>query len=1755
MNNKSVTFPVTIPVTATANSVITLVAHSTDNAGNTSLPVSLNLVIADVIKPSVTLSMRPGMTTIARGSSFTATVTASDNVGMDWLTVRTTGAYVSTQNKSFSVAKQLTHTFVVNVPLSAAAGGVITVTGEAEDTTDNVGQSAPLTLTVVNPSAQVSGLVRDASNNPVAGADVFVQAPNGIFTATTGADGFYGVSGTADGKIIVEARHLPTGSYGKVSGTLSANAGLTLNVGLSTAILMQSTFDDGDEGWTLVGNGSLVAANPYLYIHNQGGGATSYFAAPAKFLGNFSAAYGKSLEFTLLKGNLGTALVDSDLILSGAGMTLHYTLNKIPGNGWTSYSVPLDLSTLGWHVNSLSGRQPSEAELRAVLADLRGLWVRGDYLTANHVIYLDTVIIRTPTTRVQGMVTDVNGLPLPNALVTMTASSGVYVLRIDGDGRYDVRGLAYGNVAATATRADGLRRSTSIYLPSNGSVTLNVALLAAPVVSISHPVGGNSILEGAPLPITVTASSGVGLARVIFYLDGKAIFTDTTAPYRTDIVVPQDVPNISLGARAEDTDGNATLAANVVLTVLDDARTEVRGRVVDGSNGNAPVAGATVTWQEFSAVSDSEGNFSMTNVPTARGALTLLARKTINGRTLQATATVNPVASGITEAGDLILGINKFWVGGVTGLWHTASNWNEGKLPDGTSDVYIPITATVEIKADATINSLNGEGSVKLTSGTLTVNADSMPAALHVNGGTLSGAGTITVTNAFTWTSGTLGNGGRLVAQTSLLLDGTSTRNLYRTVINRGNGVWRNNTIRTYTGAVLINETGATLTTQGDLSLSYWSSDISVFENRGTLIHTANPTTTPATVGQLNIYATFNNSGTVLIEKGSLWARYGGTQSGTVTVATGATYYPNYYSNLATTFTANSLVQGGGRVEFTNNNVTLGGRYNITGTTLLSGGNVTLQSNITLPHLEMTAGSLSGTGAITVTNAFTWTSGNLNAGGKLVTEGRTLINGNNTRNLYRSWQNRGHAIWMMGSLRVFDGATLTNESGATLDLQGDVTWNWYTGNSSVLDNRGTILRTVSNGTATLEGTVNNSGSIKVQTGTLHISYQGTHNGSLEVNSGATLKLGLYINYIYTLAAGSTVQGAGTVQFVGSTVNVNGIYNVTGTTTATGGTTIFGPTATVTSVGNTLSVSGGTLNLGSHVITAETLSVSGSSTLIMNGASTFNNVTAAAGTLSGSGDMTVNNTLAWTGGATLSGTGRTTVNGALNIINTGTSPKYLSERTLINRGTGLWSDSGIRMTYGAKLINESGATFEIRGDLLLDQYNGAVSTFENRGTLIRSAGTGVATLEGIFINTGTVTVGSGTLEIAADGSNTGALNVNAGTRLRFKPTGTFTLGGSLASSGIVEISGGSVRVDNALTAPTLEINAGTLTGSGDVTVGTLLWTQTSGMSGTGRTIVTGNMSIDVIGLGSLVKTLDGRTLINRGAALWKKGEIDVKNGALIINDLGATLEIQTDNELDFPSNSGAQPVFENRGTLRKTAGAATGQTFDTVVYNSGTLAITGGMLSLTKSYSQTADGVLTLAVDGATAGSQLHQLKVTGAATLSGTLSITRTNGFTPNVGESFAVITYGSRSGSFGAVTGTAIGTDRQFQIRYDDAGKRVMLDVAVKPAAGSAGEPTFDRGITTTPPEVEMPPVNPEPTAEPESTPPTIFLPMLNGGSKTTIESDLPMFDPGQSISIPVQETPEGSAVEPLPTPTAQPVEDAAMAPRYGVFLPYIMN
>ena len=164
-------------------------------------------------------------------------------------------------------------------------------------------------------------------------------------------------------------------------------------------------FADNIDGWMVTGTG-----RPNETAHNSGPGSDgqpgfmmftdstaghTWLAMPDTFSGDHAGKYGGSLSYDL---NLisGTNFAGNPPImkLTGAnGTVLQYSDATLPErNQWTNYSA--DLTAGNWVKRN--GQAATEAELRAVLADIQSSEMRVEYINGGEQIGVDNVQFNAP---------------------------------------------------------------------------------------------------------------------------------------------------------------------------------------------------------------------------------------------------------------------------------------------------------------------------------------------------------------------------------------------------------------------------------------------------------------------------------------------------------------------------------------------------------------------------------------------------------------------------------------------------------------------------------------------------------------------------------------------------------------------------------------------------------------------------------------------------------------------------------------------------------------------------------------------------------------------------------------------------------------------------------------------------------------------------------------------------------------------------------------------------------------------------------------------------------------------------------------------------------------------------------------------------------------------------------------------------------------------------------------------------------------
>jgi hypothetical protein len=917
----------------------------------------------------------------------------------------------------------------------------------------------------------------------------------------------------------------------------------------------------------------------------------------------------------------------------------------------------------------------------------------------------------------------------------------------------------------------------------------------------------------------------------------------------------------------------------------------------------------------------------------------------------------------------------------------------------GTGIFDVPPGSLVEWDSGTfTLNSgaqLNGAGLYRISgSSTIAVNGSTTVSNLDMvsASSTLGGTGVLTIANTMNWTAGTMIGGGTTLIGPSATLNLGSVSLTGRTLENGGTVLW-NGTGLILSAAVITNRSGALFDSQNDVA-PFFAGIACRFDNVGTFRKSAGAGTTTLPSG-----VSFNNFGAVDVQTGRLVLAGGGSANGS--------------------FNVSPISQ----LEWPSGGFTLnpGAQLNGVGLYKVSGATVFDNTSLSVSNLDLAAGTLDGTGILTIAGTMNWTGGTMAGTGRtLVVPGAALnLPGSTTVFLSRTIENAGTFLWTgVGNLGM---GVITNRPGALFDVRSSAAFSFFAPNPR-FDNAGTFRKSTSTGTTTMNPNFTNYyGTVEIQAGTLLCNGSFANSGAVNLSAGTTSRLGgggMSTGPFDSPATALTEWTGGTFTLSsGAQLNGAGLYKVNGATLISG------------------------INLA------------------------VQNMDLAIGILDGAGIVTISNAMNWTGGS-MSGSGRTLIAPAATLNLNNPSQISLTTRTLENAGTVLWTGAGGIGLIGAAITNRPVALFHAQNAATI----GSISTtrFDNAGTFRKSVNPGTTTLNANFNNSGTLEIQTGTFSSGSPFVNNGAINLSAGATARLGSggsssgrfdapasalvewtVGNFTLstGAQLNGVGQYRINGGSLVANTNLTVENLDLNTGSLDGSSTVTMAhTMNWTGGS-MSGTGRTIISPSATLNINSPSPGGLSIS-RTLENGGTTTWTgAGNISMA-GSTITNRAGALFHVQ--NSAAFVGTT----RFDNAGTFRKSTSPGTTVIPNNVAFNNfGTVDLHSGILLANGGFLSSPNALLNCSLGGTNAGTGYGQLQVPGAVTLNGALSVDLINGFVPRSNSTFTLVTAGSRNGSFANFTYPSNAVTMQLSNTANSAIVRATdIFIAPQPAPVAAG-------------------------------------------------------------------------------------------------------
>jgi hypothetical protein len=407
----------------------------------------------------------------------------------------------------------------------------------------------------------------------------------------------------------------------------------------------------------------------------------------------------------------------------------------------------------------------------------------------------------------------------------------------------------------------------------------------------------------------------------------------------------------------------------------------------------------------------------------------------------------------------------------------------------------------------------------------------------------------------------------------------------------------------------------------------------------------------------------------------------------------------------------------------------------------LSAGSLSIAGNSSLNTLSLTGGTLLTPGSTAVSGLFTWDAGLLGGGGQLNAYGGIHLSPIGPTTLDSSIVNNfGAALWTGGNVNTIGGGAFNNLSGATFQANTSSTFHPILNNSGTLslNTNGTASLDTLNNSGTVQLA---TGNLHVASYTQSAGVTDIGGNALATDNmtwtGGSIIGGGQLNAINTLLIdsasplvldGTTLNNSGTATWIAGnigTVNGSTFDNLAGAAFRAQSDATF----------NTTFNNVGTFTLaGSATTSIDTLNNSATVNL-QSGTLDVVNYTQTGGVTDLGGSNTLNATnLTWTGGTFRNG-------GQVNALDTlfisGSNPLTLDGASLSNAGTGTWTAGNINTVNGSTFNNLSSATFTAQSNAAFHTTFNNDGTFVSSGGGTMSVDTlnnaGTLSLQGGILN--------------------------------------------------------------------------------------------------------------------------------------------------------------------------------------------------------------------------------------------------------------------------------------------------------------------------------------------------------------------------------------------------------------------------------------
>jgi autotransporter-associated beta strand protein len=1122
-------------------------------------------------------------------------------------------------------------------------------------------------------------------------------------------------------------------------------------------------------------------------------------------------------------------------------------------------------------------------------------WINSVAPAANNntdIASFDTVA--TQNAPVLGANRRINGLRFTAAGSLTFSGAGTLMLGASG--------INNSSTGGTKTIATSLILAAAQSFTNAGALTVSGAVANQTFLLTLTGTGNTGSLSGVVSGTGGLTKTGTGT----WTLSGASTFTGATIVRAGTLAVTA----LADGGTASPLGSSTNVAANLVL-----------------NGGTLSYTGATqstnrlFTLGTLSGTIDASGSGPLTfsnagsiAIPTFNASRTLTLTGTNTGANTLTPILADPTGTGVTSlvktgTGTWILSGANTFTGATTisagtlmlGAPGNANNTPLGNFAAGTT---VSSGATLDLNGftlgsaeDLTLNGTGVSGNGALTNSSASAATYSGLITLGSASSIVAATGDISVSNPVTITGAgfplTL-DGVGLSSSVASIIDNTSGG-----VVKNGTGTWTLTGVNTYTGPTVVNagilsvngtslpdSSAVTVAAPGILRLT-------AAETIGSLAGTGNVRLSTFTLnaGGDNTSTTFSGllTGAGALTKagtGTLTLSGRSTYAGLTTISAGTV-------QLGATGTATNTPLG---TAAAGTSVTFGAALDLNGFSLTAealtlegdgvafGGALTNSSSTAATYaglltLGFASSIVAGNGDILLTNAGTITGATfgLTLGGTATGSTLASILGTTTGTLTKS----GTGTWLLSGANTFRGATIIN--AGTLKL----------GNAAALGTAAAGTRVTATGAA-----LDLNGTSVANAEALSLVGTGVSSAGALTNSGAAAT---YAGAVTIGPGGATIGGTGPITLsaalatsanaltkVGAnTLTLSTASSRTGATTLSAGTLRLGAVNALGTTAQTLTLSGGTLDLATSTsVNAYNTVVSGDATLRSNRATAGAGVTHTLGTLAlgahtlalATGDNVSSGTAAVTFGATTLSDSATLSPATGTTLTLGAIGDGGAGHTLTKTGAGELTFSAANTFSGPVVL--SAGTLTVNESNTITSLSTAVGTtlgFGATKTLTLNQ-TGNATLAGALAGAGNFALtGGGTASFSGGGGMTGSLSASGGSTYRVAAANGLPTSANLTLAASTLALGGFNQ-----TLGTLTLGAGVSTLDFGSSTAALVFAPISGQTWSGSLSITNYTSgSDTLRFGADSSTVTSGYLSAITFASFSAGGAAVVSGGFVV----------------------------------------------------------------------------------------------------------------------------------------------------------------------------------------------------------------------------------------------------------------------------------